>query len=213
MILTGYFVIYLYISMLLLIAYVLNKQFKVRLIITRKFVHIMVSFTWLLLYYFMDSTIHILIPPLSFIALNYISYKRNIFKGIEDRESLGTVYYPISVFIMALVTFYKPDFYIAFGIGTFCMGIGDGFAPLVAGYLKSRQLINSKTITGTVTVFAITFAIVLTFMYFFNLDFNIYKLIIIATSAALIELIGVNGLDNLYLPLGVSAITYLLGVV
>jgi phytol kinase len=161
----------------------------------------------------MGTTIHMLIPPLSFIILNYLSYKKDLFKGIENENSKGTIYYPVSVFVMALITFYHPEFYIAFGIGTFCMGIGDGFAPLVAGYLKSRQIINNKTLTGTATVFGATLVIVLVFKLIFGIDFNIFKLIIIATSAALLELVGINGLDNLYVPLGVSAITYLLGVV
>ena len=84
---------------------------------------------------------------------------------MEDGSgNLGTIYYPISVFIMALVTYFVPEFYGAFGVGLFCMAFGDGFAPLVAGYLKSRQIYNHKTISGTATVFAFSLVIIIIFM-------------------------------------------------
>ena len=213
MIVLGYLLVYLYLASLLLIAYALNKYFKVRLIITRKFVHIMVAFVWLINYYFFGTTIHIIIPPITFIILNYLSYRKNLFQGIEDGNSLGTVYYPISVLIMAIITYFVPEFYLAYGIGIFCMGLGDGFAPLVAGYLKSRQIINNKTLTGTATVFIMAVLIAVIFNSYFQMGYQLFKLIIIGVAAAGLELLGIKGLDNLYVPLGVSIIVFFLGVI
>lgn len=214
MIIRGYIYTYLYLLLVLLITYILNKKFKVRVVITRKLVHIFVSFCWIIMYHYFGTSFHMLIPPLSFIIINYISYKYDILKGMEDGgHSLGTVYYPISVFIMALITYFVNDFYFAYGIGYFCMAFGDGFAPLVAGYLKSRKIYNNKTLSGTLTVFIFSLIIVLIFNIYFKMNFGVIDIFIISLTSATLELIGIKGVDNLYLPLGVSLITFILGVI
>lgn len=213
MILQGYIYTYLYIILILLITFILSEKFKVRKIITRKIVHIGVTFCWIIMHYYFEYSIHMIIPPITFIVLNYISYKRDIFKGMENGNSLGTIYYPISVFIMSVLTYLNNDLDSAYAIGLFCMGLGDGFAPLVAGYLKSRKILNSKTITGTLTVLVISSFVALIFSYYFNLNYNIFQILIIGISASLIELIGVKGLDNLYLPLGIFLVVCVLGVI
>ena len=132
MILKGYLFTYGYLIVILLLAFGLRKIFNLRTLFTKKFIHIMISFCYLILYKYFGSSIHIIIPPLSFIVINILSYKFKLFKSMEDGSgNLGTIYYPISVFIMALVTYFIPEFYGAFGVGLFCMAFGDGFAPLV----------------------------------------------------------------------------------
>lgn len=213
MILQGYIFTYLYILLILFITYFLSEKIKIKKIITRKIVHIGVTFCWIIMNYFFKCTIHMIIPPITFIILNYVSYKKSLFKGMENNNSLGTIYYPISVLIMALLTYFNNDLSPAYAIGLFCMGLGDGFAPLVAGFLKSKKIINNKTVTGTLTVLIISILVALIFNLYFNLDFNIFKIIIIGISAAIIELVGVKGLDNLYLPLGIFLVVYILGVI
>jgi len=155
-----------------------------------------------------------LVPPLFFVIMCLVAYKFKLFDlFLSDGEFLGIVYYFISILVLASITYLHNDFIYAYGIGVLCMGLGDGFAPLVAGFLKSKHIVENKTITGTFTVLIITGVVVYSFNCFLNLDFNIFKIIIIGISAALLELVGKHGLDNLYLPLGVASITYLLGVI
>ena len=117
MILKGYLFTYGYLIVILLLAFGLRKIFNLRTLFTKKFIHIMISFCYLILYKYFGSSIHIIIPPLSFIVINILSYKFKLFKSMEDGSgNLGTIYYPISVFIMALVTYFVPDFYGAFGV-------------------------------------------------------------------------------------------------
>lgn len=214
MIIKGYILTYLYLGLLLFITYILNKYFKVNEIITRKLVHINVSFCYVIFYYFFGNSFHIIIPPLTFILLNYISYKKNIFKGMENnKETLGTVFYPISVLIMAIITYAVPQFYPYFGIGLFCMAFGDGLAPLIAGYLKSMKIYNNKTLVGTLTVFIISIIVVILFNQIFSLGVEAFSIILIGVVSSLLELIGINGYDNLYLPLGVSLFSFILGVI
>lgn len=212
MIIEGYVFTYLYIVLILFITNILSEVFKVKKIITRKIVHIGVTFSYFIMHYYFGYTIHMVILPITFVVINYISYKKNIIKGMENKESLGTIFYPISVLIMATFTYFNSRFDSAYAIGLFCMGLGDGFAPLFAGFFKSKKLINNKTITGSLTVLIISLLVAYFFGIYFNLDYKIIDILIIGFSAALIELIGVKGYDNLYLPLGIFIVVIMLGV-
>lgn len=214
MIIKGYILTYLYLGLLLFITYILNKYFKVNEVVTRKLVHINVSFCYVIFYNYLGTSYHIMIPPLTFILLNYLSYKKNIFRGMENnKETLGTVFYPISVLIMAIITYVVPEFYPYFGIGLFCMAFGDGLAPLIAGYLKSMKIYNNKTLVGSLTVFIISIMVVIIFNHVFTLGLDGFSVIFIGIVSSLLELIGINGYDNLYLPLGVSLFSFILGVI
>ncbi len=211
MIIKGYILTYLYLFLVIYISYRLNQHYKISQTYTRKFVHIFVSFVWVIMFYYFKDSFHIMIPPLTFILINYVSYQKNIFKGMEEKESLGTIYYPISIFIMALLTYLHNDYYPYYGIALFCMALGDGIAPIIASKLKSKVLINNKTIFGTLAVMIISIIITIGFNSYFALDFSMIKILLIGTSAAILELIGIKGLDNLSLPLGLFGILILLG--
>lgn len=210
MIIKGYIFTYLYLGLILICTNILSK--KIDKIITRKITHILVTFTFLIMYHYFKFNIHMIIPPITFIILNYISYKKNIFKGIENKESLGTIYYPISVLIMAILTYFNNNLIAAYAIGLFIMGIGDGLAPLTSKKFKSRVLFNNKTLVGTITVFISSLIILFIFNSYFMLDMSLIKLLIIGVNAMIIELISTKGYDNLFLPLGVFLIVILLGV-
>ena len=129
----------------------------------------------------------------------------------NNKSSLGTIYYPISVSIMALITYFYNDFYPYFGIGLFAMAFGDGLAPIISEKIKSRKIYKNKTIIGTLSVFIVSMIVVLIFNNYFKLDLSIIKIMFIAISSSFLELIGINGLDNLYLPIGLSIISFIIG--
>ncbi|MDD4705911.1 MAG: hypothetical protein PHS24_01685 [Bacilli bacterium] len=202
MIIKGYILTYLYLFLIIYISKILNEKFKIDKKYTRKFVHIFVSFVWIIMYCYFEDSYHIIIPPLTFILINYISYKKDIFKGMEEKGSLGTIYYPISIFIMALLTYLNNEYYPYYAIAIFCMALGDGIAPIIASNFKSKVIYNNKTIFGTLTVFIISSIIIIIFSLCFDLNFNILKILLIGLCASILELIGTKGLDNLTLPLG-----------
>jgi phytol kinase len=79
---------------------------------TRKVIHISVgmwAFGTVLLF---EHWYFAIIPPLSFVILNYISYRGEIFKSVETGEkgNLGTVYFPISFAIILCLFWGKPNF-------------------------------------------------------------------------------------------------------
>ena len=84
---------------------------------SRKYIHIMLSNWWIIAMVFFDNMFWAAATPLLFVIVNYLSYKKGIIKVMErddkdeNKESLGTVYYALSLFILALLTFgplYNP---------------------------------------------------------------------------------------------------------
>ena len=122
MIIKGYIFTYLYIFLLIGLTSLIKNKGE----LSRKIIHIGVTFYYVIAYKYFGNTIHIIVPPITFIIINYISYKKTLFKSMEREKSPGTIYYAISVFILALITYFKSEFYPYFGIGLFIMGLGDG---------------------------------------------------------------------------------------
>lgn len=175
---------------------------------SRKFIHIGVSNWWILAMFLFDQDTYYLaiIPPFTFIILNYLSYRFDLVKPMERKNKtendLGTVYYAISLFIIAFFAFYFDITKIG-ALAILAMGYGDGFSAIIGRTFKSRVLYHKKTLAGLLTVFI--FTLIIGLILFTN---QWYYIIIIASVASGVELYTKKGLDNLTLPL----IVFILGV-
>ena len=114
---------------------------------------------------------------------------------------------------MAIITYIYPNFYPYFGIGLFVMSLGDGLASIVGKNIKSREIYNGKTLAGSLTVIIVSLIVVIVFNKLFNLNYEIWKIIVIGLVSFGLELIGKKGLDNISLPLGVALVSFGLGVI
>lgn len=185
----------------------------------RKFIHIGVSNWWIIaiLFFKGDNALWFaIIAPITFIMLNYLSYRLDLIKAMErgGKGNLGTVYFPISLLILVIVSFgflNRPEFG-AFGI--LILGYGDGLAAVIGKKLGKKQLIHGKTLEGTLTMFvaSLVVSLVLVFVFLNRLSY-IYIAFVLAIFATLIELYSPKGLDNLTVPLGSSVILYVLMLV
>ncbi|QNO14639.1 hypothetical protein HYG86_07495 [Alkalicella caledoniensis] len=183
---------------------------------TRKFVHIGVANWWFIAMYFFDNKFYAAIVPAIFVIVNYISYKQQIFKSIErnsEENSLGTVYYAISLLILSLITFsegYSPTIGL---VGIMVMGYGDGLAAVIGqAYGKHKYTIfgATKSMEGTLAMFLSSFIVTLLILHFGSFP-NVFLLpFVIAIFATVIESISFAGFDNLTVPLLTSLIYYLL---
>jgi phytol kinase len=150
-----------------------------------------------------------------FVFINYISYRKNVFKAMErdgSSRDLGTVYYAISLLILAFVSFAYKVPYLG-GIGILVMGYGDGFAALIGtkfGKHSFKKYGLSKSLEGSITVFVFALLISGIFFGIYSSNLWVIKSLVIAVSATIIELISPNGFDNLSLPLLVSLISWAL---
>lgn len=199
---------YGFVFIILGIAILLDKTHIVDDEGSRKFIHIGVSNWWILAMFLFDQDTYYLamIPPFSFIILNYLSYRFNLVKPMERKHKtendLGTVYYAVSLFIIAYFAFYYDIIHIG-ALAILAMGYGDGFSAIIGGTCKSKVLYHKKTLAGLITVFA--FTLIIGLILFPN---QWYYILIIASVASGVELFTKKGLDNLTVPL----IVFILGV-
>jgi len=180
----------------------------------RKFVHIGVAHWWFFVFFF-DNIWFALIAPAAFIVLNYVSYRQHIFKVIEreDQDSFGTVYYPISLFILVALTFLmgepKSLQYIG-AIAMMILGYGDGFAAIMGKHFRSKTFLPGKTVAGSVTMLMASLLMTSLMLWLYQpvVIYPVLFVVLIAVSATVIEMFTRHGLDNLTVPLGVAILSY-----
>lgn len=180
---------------------------------TRKLVHILVGFEWVILYAFLGGgSIHFLCVCLIFTLLLLVTYFKRLTPMIasEGDNAPGTVYYGVAMSIMATVCLFVPEFVLYFGIGVFCTSFGDGFAGLVGQAVKKRnpKIYGNKSILGFLTNLCVSFAVPLVFEAVFNMGLKLWQCALIAFFVATLELISSRGLDNITVTLGAAFLSY-----
>ena len=181
---------------------------------TRKIVHILVGFEWVILYHFVGVGLHFLAVCLIFTALLAISYRKNLFVMIssDSENAPGTVYYGISMTVMAIISLFLDGFIFAFGIAVFCTSVGDGLAGVCGSLFKRRnvKIYKNKTLVGTASAFLFSLASTLVFSSIYSLGLTLGQAALIGSLSAGLELVSEYGLDNITLPLGTAAFSYLM---
>lgn len=174
----------------------------------RKFIHIGVGNWWLLAMLFFDSPWWAAVVPLLFVGVNALSRKFTLISAMERAgkdAGWGTVYYAVSLLVMALFSFSSLSHPYVGALGTFAMAYGDGFAAVLGQkYGRSGYKIgkNRKSWAGSAAMFLFTFAastLVLALSGRPALD----PALALAALATILEAATPLELDNLTVPLGV----------
>lgn len=174
---------------------------------SRKFIHIGVSNWWIIAMIFFDSSFYAAIVPGCFVVLNYISYRKNLFKVMErerSKKDLGTVYFAVSLLILSIVTFSRGSHPYIGALGILIMGYGDGFAAIFGTrYTRySFKIWNStKTLSGSFAMFVFSFLAAFVILKIYSPVSYLLPSLVLALSATIIELVSPFGLDNLSVPL------------
>jgi phytol kinase len=181
----------------------------------RKFIHIGVSNWWILAMLFftdVDSLWFAIVPPITFIGLNYLSYRQNIFKAMERGGSgnLGTVYFPISLLILVIVSFGILNQPYIGGLGILILGYGDGMAAVIGKKYGKHQLAFGKTLEGSITMFVVSLTVAIIMLSIQGFSSILLASLLIAFIATVIELLTPKGLDNLSVPLLTTLAFYLI---
>ncbi len=180
---------------------------------TRKITHILVGFEWVILYNYFGTSFHFLIVCLVFLIALFISDRTNIFPQLQSKgdNSSGVIWYCIAMSLMGIVTLLIPKMILPFGIGVFSTSLGDGFAGIFGRIKKyNKKIFGEKTLFGSVACFAFSFISAIGISHVYKLDFPIYCALLVAIFATELELFAVNGIDNLTITVGVSALSYFL---
>ena len=221
MILKGYIFGVLFAVICLLLSFALYKL-GLEKRYTRKVVHILIGFEWVILNHFFGATYHLLIVCLAFLFLLLFVYKKRLMPMIssDGDNSPGTVYYCISMSIMAFATTLEPSLMYPFGIAVFCTSFGDGFAGVIGYAVKkfNPRIWKNKTLVGTLAGFAFSFITAALFIISHNLDkpfmsgpsVPLFSAVFISLLASELELFTGKGLDNITLPIGVCALSFFL---
>ena len=180
--------------------------------VSRKIVHIGVCNWWIIVMLLFDNVIYASTVPVLFVVVNYLSYKKDIFKSMErdDKKSLGTVYYAISCLVLTLFSFLWFNDKMHAGIGLFAMGYGDGLAALIGTRFKSKEFKifgNKKSLLGCITMFVVCMIVISITTLCFG-QFSILKVVAISLIATIIEALSPMGLDTLTVPILTTIISY-----
>lgn len=212
----GLIVSILYVGIIIVSAKVFEKAGKEA---SRKYIHIMLSNWWIIAMVFFDNMFWAAAAPAIFVVINYLSYKKGIIKVMErdssdeNKESLGTVYYALSLLILALITFGPLNNPILGLCGILVMGYGDGLAAVIGQAVKSKEFIisgNKKSIAGSLTMFCVTLIIFVGFLVYSNSEYVAIKSILVAILMTIVEAVSIKGTDNLTVPLITSLLALLM---
>ncbi len=176
---------------------------------SRKFIHIGVGNWWLLAMLFFDSPWWAAVAPLLFVAVNALSRRFTLISAMERSgkdAGWGTVYYAISLLVMALFSFSPMSRPYVGALGAFAMAYGDGFAAVVGqryGRTGYRIGTNRKSWAGSAAMLLFTFAAsVLVLALSGRPAFG--PAAALALLATILEAATPLELDNLTVPLGVT---------
>lgn len=215
----GLILSFVLILLIIFVSELLVKQFKLPKEESRKFVHIGVSHWWLLAMFSFTSWKWAIIAPIAFIFLNLFSWYTGLFNSMErgsrNINDLGTVYFPISLLALVLLTWHDNPILpgitpLAGAVGIMAMGYGDGFAALVGtrlGKNKFTVLGSVKSLEGSGAMFAaalIPLFLLISLGTEMSWPAALGSAAALAALATLIEAITPQGLDNLTVPLAVS---------
>jgi phytol kinase len=220
---------YLYAFGLLLIAEQAGKIFNWPQRLTRKIIHIGAGmWVWGILYLF-DTWQLGMIPFATFIVLNYIFYRKETFKAMDqETSSPGTVYFAISVTILFLLFWRKngPHDQAPVAIAAImAMTWGDALASIFGirwGRRKISFLKEEKSWLGSFTMLIVSTGVILISLLIVpDSSFSRFSAPVewtLALKAAMItgltatvaEAVSPAGTDNLSVPFAAAAALWLI---
>lgn len=173
---------------------------------SRKFVHITVG-SFVAFWPFFLGWNQIRLLSLGFVLVVGVSKYFHIFRAIHSvqRPTWGELYFALAV---GLITFITHDEWI-YMAALFQMSLADGFAAVMGvRYGKQSYLVFShrKSVIGSLTFFAVSLAILFCYAQLAGVNLALGFMIGVAVTAAVIENLGVAGLDNLLVPLLVAVL-------
>ncbi len=213
---------FVYIFASLGIAEGLRKILRLSPEFTRKFVHIAVGMWSVGTVFLFQSRWMAIIPPASFVLLNYISYKKETFKAMEsaDKSNLGTIYFPLAFVFIVLLFWDTPNKLVA---ALMPLTWGDAMAAVLGkqyGHIKYTVFGHTRSVEGTVSM--LLFSLISVFLALWLLppstmgveppSMGVVTSLLIAVAvsllAAAVEAASPWGIDNLLIPAAAGLILY-----
>lgn len=200
------------IFLLLFLAIIVAAQFMYKASVdtekSRKFVHVSGGILSLFLPYFIDSHWYVLgLCSIAFLTL-LITWIRKDLPGIHKtkRKSVGSVIFPVPIYICFAVACERGE-EMLFHIPVLLLTFSDTFAELGGrkwGKYGPAFFGGKKTLAGSLCFYVSAAAIMLLYFAGGTIEMGIGQaggLLLIAFAATVVELVSMNGWDNLTVPL------------
>lgn len=187
----------------------LYHVWKVKVEITRKFVHVGTGLLALLFPLLLDHHGWVLLLCTSFALILICSLRFDLLQSINaiDRKSVGSLAYPVAVYGCYLSYSFQGQQYIYYYLPIMILAISDPLAALSGKKWKwgaYRIAGASKTWVGSIVFFVSAFLITwLSWRYLYIADMTLGKLgacALIALIATLAEATSGDGYDNVSIP-------------
>ncbi len=190
----------------------LYHVFKLKVELTRKFVHVGTGLLALLFPLMLGSHWWVLLLCASFAVLLSYSLRFDLLKSINaiDRRSVGSLAYPVAVYGCYLVYSYQHGQLIYYYLPLMILAISDPLAALSGRrwpYGAYRIVGANKTITGSVAFFVSAFLV--TFISWPCVhgpslaSDQVLAMVLIALLATVAEALSRDGYDNVTIPITV----------
>lgn len=206
----------IWLGVVLLLAAIVDRYTTADAEIPRKIVHIgtgnIILFAWLFHFPAIVGIGASIVASL----VTLLSYKFPILPGINSvgRQSLGTFFYAVSIGVLVAWFWYVEQPHYA-ALGILVMTWGDGLAALVGQrFGKHRYKIwgIQKSWEGSLTMAVVS--CIITSLILLSVQGNIWQTwcvaLIVAVAATSLEAFSKFGIDNLTVPLGSAALSFLL---
>lgn len=174
--------------------------------LNRKFVHITVG-SFVAVWPFFLEWNQIKLLSVAFIIVVLISKQLKIFQAIHSiqRPTNGEIFFAVAVGLTAFIT-QNEWIYLA---AILQMSLADGFAAIVGtsrfgNGTRYTVLGHPKSITGTLTFFVVSVAILFVFVQGSNIYLSVPVIASLAVIASILENFGTEGIDNLLVPLFIA---------
>jgi phytol kinase len=209
---TALVISYVYVFGIIALAEVLRRAGKRPLEFTRKFIHIGVGMWSIGTVALFETWPMAIIPPVTFVLINALSYWRGIFQSMESEErgNLGTIYFPIA-FAVAIYAFWgRPMLLVACLMP---MTWGDAMAAIVGQrYGHYTYTVGGRTRSVEGSLAMLFWSWVATSAALFGLPFLLGLFYVswlqaliyggaVAVVCTLVEAFSPWGIDNLTVPL------------
>lgn len=208
---------FLYVAVVLGLGEGLRRGLHLSVEFTRKFVHVgvgMIAFGLVVLF---REWYYAVIPPLIFIVVNYISYRRQVFRGMEtgEQNQLGTIYFPISFSILIPLLWSAPALLAA---SLMPLTWGDAFAAILGRRFGRTRFVvfnQTRSVEGSLAMFAFSLVSAFLALVVFGrpIGTGIVLALAVALVATVVEALSPWGIDNLTVPLASALVLVVLSPV
>jgi|SRR5688572_17752950 len=203
------------------LAELLYHRYKVRAELTRKLVHFGTGFLTLLFPLLLSSHWYVLFLCASFALILLTSLKFKLLPSINaiDRESHGSISYPVAVYGSYLVFEYQSHELVFFYLPVLTLAVCDPMAALFGKrfpFGKFRIGKDTKTLAGTSAFFLSSMVLTIVLFYFmavpgsFRWSVTLPIALVTGLFSAATEAVSGKGFDNLTIPASVILVLLVL---